>query len=105
MERLADIGAIVALEDYHAHLTAAVAEAGLVASASRGGGRSASPEVHARMAANEEAYTAALQRQGELAATAVDVRNDVMLHHDRYTAKYGGPVPIDSALVPHSATM
>ena len=69
------------------------------------GGRGGSPEVHARMAANEEAYAEALERQAELAATATEVRNDVMLRHDQFMAKYGMPVPIDSSLVPHATSM
>ncbi len=98
LERLGEIASIVAMEDYHAHLTAASEEARFAVDAH---GEAVSDAVHARMAADEDALGAALERQGELMATAAQVRTDIAVAHRAYEKKHGETVPVARELLPH----
>ena len=98
LQRLGEIASIVAMEDYHAHLSAASEEARFAVDAH---GEAVSDAVHARLAADGDALGAAMERQGELMATAAQVRNDIAVAHRAYEAKHGETVPVARELLPH----
>jgi hypothetical protein len=98
LARLSEIGSIVAMEDYHAHLAAAAEEARTAVDAH---GEVVSAAVQSRLAADDEALGAALERQGELLATAAQVRGDIAAAHKAYEAKHDETVPVARELLPH----
>ena len=106
--RLGDVAAIVALEDYHAHLRKALVEADLAAGQAleaMEGGQSAGSGVLQRMGQDGQALQDVLDRRQELAASAAAVRNDALLRHEAFQETYGEEVPVSSDLLPHMATM